>query len=100
MKPARMRSEAGKTPRPTAKTASLAKVSVTQNTFRFANQVFGLRQDFVLEFRVIGHPSIECADTADGSVETAEEFTRNSRRDLRSVAPRQTVFMGHHDSVG
>ena len=45
---------------------------IPQNPIRLRHDIFHLRQDLVLEHRVITDPRIERGDAADGSVQILE----------------------------
>ena len=94
-----MRSEAGKTPRPTARTANSAKVSVTQNPFRLTNQVLHLGKNVVLQFRVIDNPGIDRPHATDGSIECWKSSSA-ILAEIDAVTPGDTIFMRDDNAAG
>ena len=68
---------------------SMSCCSVGQQPFGFARQVVHLRQDRVLQLRMISDPGIERANAAHRRVQLVEEFIGDARGDLRAIAPRK-----------
>jgi len=58
-----------------------------------------LREDHILELRLIRAKRIHGGDALYGGVQLFEEFVRDARSDFRAVAPAQHVFIGHDEPV-
>ncbi len=77
----------------------LALALVLGQLFHRTEQVVRLRQDGILENRLVGHECVGRSYAADRRIEMIEELIGNASRDLRAVAPTQRVFVGHEGTV-
>ena len=69
-------------------------------SFHLRHQIFHLRQNLVLELRIVADPGIQRADAAHRRVQTLEQLIRDASRDFRAVAPRQAVLVRDHHAAG
>ena len=70
-----------------------------QGALYLARDVFDLRQDFALQFGVVGDPSVFSAGAADEGVQAVKQLAGDSGGDLRAVAERQAVLMRYDHTV-
>src|SRR5207302_1456493 len=64
-----------------------------------AIQIFWLRQDDVLQHRLIRHEYVFRSDAAHRRIQIIEQFAGNARGNLRAVAPAEHVFVHHNHTV-
>src|SRR6266576_1469435 len=58
-----------------------------------------LRKDHVLQLGLVRAESVHGRNAPNRGVQLVEEFVRDARGDLRSIAPTQHVFVSHDDPV-
>src|SRR5579872_1781827 len=69
-------------------------------TFRFARDAIHLRENLLLELRMIGDPGILRRDTPHGSVEMLEQLTRDAGRNFGAVTPGKRVLVSDQRAAG
>ena len=62
--------------------------------------VFGLGEDFIFEFGLVGAESVHGGDTAHWSVEILKQLIGDAGGDFGAVAPGERVFVGHDNAAG
>src|SRR5437773_3884076 len=73
---------------------------VSQEPFGGVCDVIDLRQDGILQPRMISHPGIERTDAAHWSVEAIEQLVGDACGNLGTVAPGHAVLMCHEHAAG
>src|SRR5438876_11446020 len=80
---------------------SLAPIgSILQKLLHGRRNVARLGQDHVLKLWLVGAEGIHGRNAPDRSIQLIEKFVRNARRDFRSIAPAQRVFISYNSAVG
>src|SRR5882724_1038841 len=74
--------------------------SVGQQPFGFARQVVDLRQDGVLQLRMIAHPGVEGANAAHGRIQAIEKLVGDARGNFGAVTEGDAVLVRHQNAAG
>src|ERR1700733_1606650 len=63
------------------------------------DDVFGLGQDGIFEFRLVGTESVRCGNATHRSVEFFEELISDSRGDFGAITPGARIFVCDNHSI-
>ena len=70
-------------------------LSIREQPFRLVNHIVHLREDFILQLRMVADPGVERGYAAHGRIERTEQVARDAGGEFGAIAPAQTVLMAN-----